>query len=226
MTDNTPVPPQQSEVVKTTLFKPSLYGGRFTRKQYFWRVLLVAIITGFLGGMLQLILVTPPYKTDMMESATREYLREVCKVRMLEGGSCKVISKEYYNNLNNLEHYLWRCSVDADEKMERAEERRYQQEVILLNLITHIPAVIFFYLPFGIKRAHDIGHKGTFLITLYVIGLMAQLLFCFVSMEIYSILSMILAIPILIYGCILLFKDSQKGTNAYGPSSKYPDTVA
>ena len=37
---------------------------------------------------------------------------------------------------------------------------------------------------------------------------------------------MIFLIPALIYGCILLFKDSDKGANAYGTSTKYPDTVA
>lgn len=175
MTDNTPVPPQQSEVVKTTWLKPSFFGGRFTRKQYFLRILLVAIIAGILGGILQAILVTPPGIGELMRNA----------------GSIE----------------------------------RYQQEATLVSLITHIPAMIFFYLPFAIKRAHDIGHKGTFVTILLVMSLIVQLL-CFVSMDLSQALQIILLIPALIYGCILLFKDSEKGTNAYGTSTKYPDTIA
>lgn len=34
MTDNASIPPLNTDADKTTWFKPSLYGGRFTRKQY------------------------------------------------------------------------------------------------------------------------------------------------------------------------------------------------
>ena len=176
MTDHTPVPPQKTEAAKTTWLKPSLFGGRFTRKQYFWRVLLVAIISGVLGGILQQILVAPPDIGEMMRSA-----------RSLE---------------------------------------RYQQELMQVGLLTNIPVMILFYLPFGIKRAHDIGHKGTFLIALSGISLIVQVLYACVGGAAWTILFVILGIPALIYGCILLFKDSQKGTNAYGTSTKYPDTAA
>jgi len=129
----------------------------------------VGIIAGTIGGMLQLILLSPP------------------------------------TSLLGLEEF--------------------QQRVMRVNLIITIPVSIFLLLPFGIKRAHDIGHKGTFLFMLIVFGLIAQLLGC-VSIGIFTILCYILGIPALIYSCILLFKDSQPGTNAYGPSTKYPDTAA
>ena len=175
MSDNTPNPPQKSEVVETTWLKPSLFGGRFTRKQYFWRVLLVAIIGGIIGTILQQILVTPPDLGEMMRNA-----------RSIE---------------------------------------RYQQELMQVGLLTNIPVAILFYLPFGIKRAHDIGHKGSFLITLFAFGIIVQVIYAFVGGVVGSILYGIILIPAFIYGCILLFKDSQKGTNAYGPSLKYPDTT-
>ena len=170
MSDNTPNPPQKSEVVETTWLKPSLFSGRFTRKQYFLRVLLVSAITGILGGILQIMVLGIP------------------------------------TSLHGLENF-------QQESMQ-----------LSLSLITNIPATIFFYIPFGIKRAHDIGHSGTFLITLSVIGLIVQLLGC-VSIEIYHVFSAIMLIPVWIYGLILLFKDSEKGTNAYGSSTKYPDTT-
>ena len=175
MTDNTPPPPppQQSEVAKTTWLKPSLFGGRFTRKQYFLRMLLVSIIAGIVNITLQLILVILPKIED----------------------SVLVIS-----SLESL-----------------------QQQLVLVGLLTSIPTMFLFCLPFGIKRAHDIGHKGTFLIALMVISLILQLL-ASVSWEISTNLSYILLIPALIYGCILLFKDSERGTNAYGTSTKYPNS--
>lgn len=174
MADHTPVPPQKTEVAKTTWLKPSLFGGRFTRKQYFWRMLLVPIISVFLQLELQGTLLL------------------LCFGEMLRGAG-------------GFERYLQAC--------------------MLIYLLTNIPVMILFYLPFGIKRAHDIGHKGTFLIVLTVIALIVQWL-GLISMESYIIFFVIWSIPALIYGCILLFKDSQKGTNAYGTSTKYPDTVA
>ena len=93
----------------------------------------------------------------------------------------------------------------------------------LMPLFFAIAAQLLFFLPVGIKRAHDIGHKGTVIVTLalaYQIALILSTL-----SFIFMILPLIILIPILIYGCILLFKDSQKGTNEYGTSTKYPDTT-
>ncbi len=173
MSDNTPNPPQKSEVVETTWLKPSLFGGRFTRKQYFWRVFLASIILGILSNILQAILLTPPTWEEIMRNPS---------------------------------------SIES-----------LQQQAMQVNLIINIPASIFFYLPFCIKRAHDIGHKGTFITTLLIIGLISQVLVA-VSYDLIA-LAVLVGIPGLIYGLILLFKDSEKGTNAYGTSTKYPDTT-
>lgn len=174
MTDNASIPPLNTEADKTTWFKPSLYGGRFTRKQYVLPAILAGIIISILHSILQIILLTPPTLADLMRNPS---------------------------------------SIE-----------RFQQESMLVGLIVFIPATIFVYLPLGIKRAHDIGHKGTFLITLSIIGLISQVLGS-VSYNLGIVLALLISIPGIIYGFILLFKDSQKGTNAYGPSIKYPDTT-
>lgn len=176
MSDNTPNSPQMSEVVETTWLKPSLYGGRFTRKQYFWRLLLVSVIVWVLNSILLASLLTSPTISDMV------------------------------SNPNSIENY--------------------QQAAMQVSLIVSLPVSIFIYLPFGLKRAHDIGHKGTFLITLFIISLIAQILEAFVGGELFTVLSSFVLIPAAIYGLVLLFSDSEKGTNAYGTSTKYPDTTA
>ena len=93
----------------------------------------------------------------------------------------------------------------------------------LMPLFFAIAAQLLFFLPVVIKSAHDIGHKGTVIVTLalaYLITLILSTL-----SFIFMMLPLITLIPLLIYGCILLFKDSQKGTNEYGTSTKYPDTT-
>lgn len=100
-----------------------------------------------------------------------------------------------------------------------------EQTAQLLSLIITIPASIFFFIPIAVKRAHDIGHKGTFIVVIWVLSLIAQLVGAFAGAEIQNVLSLLVLIPGLIYGCMLLFMDSQKGTNAYGPSLKYPDAT-
>ena len=95
----------------------------------------------------------------------------------------------------------------------------------LLSLIITIPVAIFFFMPIAVKRAHDIGHKGTFIVVIWVLSLIAQLVGAIAGAEIQNALSLLVLIPGLIYGCMLLFMDSQKGTNAYGPSTKYPDAT-
>ena len=157
---------------KTTFFSPSLYGGRFTRKQYVLPAILAGIIVSILNSVLQAMLLTEPSFVEMMRSPSR---------------------------------------------MES-----FQQESALVGLMVNVPATIFIFLPLGIKRAHDIGHKGTFFVIISVLGLLSQLLTA-VSYESGLLLSIVVSIVGLIYGCILFFKDSEKGTNEYGPSIKYPD---
>ena len=72
MSDNIPNPPQKSEVVETTWLKPSLFGGRFTRKQYFWRALLVGIIAAILERILQAMFLTPPTSLHGLEKFVQE----------------------------------------------------------------------------------------------------------------------------------------------------------
>lgn len=106
-----------------------------------------------------------------------------------------------------------------------AQSASSMEEVIvaaqLSSLIILIPFGIFFFMPVAVKRAHDIGHKGTLIIAVWCFMLIAQLM-VFVSIEVSSILSVVGIIPALIYGCILLFRDSERGTNEYGTSTKYP----
>ena len=141
MTEDLPPFPWKSEVGKTTLFKPSFFGGRFTRKQY-WIYLLAG------GGVVQ--------------------------------GVSYMISEPVAN--------------------------------FLLLLI----AAIFYFIPISVKRAHDIGHGGSFVVVLPVFLLLLWTEF---------LSRLILIVPCVIYGVILLIRDSQKRTNLYGPSSKYPDTT-
>ena len=170
MNDNLPIPPQAPATVETTLFKPSLYSGRFTRKQYFWRMLLTSLIFQILAVALGVMV----------------------GVGMAQGNSSIA---------------------------------EIEQTAQLLSLIITIPASIFFFIPIAVKRAHDIGHKGTFIVVIWVLSLIAQLVGAFAGAEIQNVLSLLVLIPGLIYGCMLLFMDSQKGTNAYGPSTKYPDAT-
>lgn len=163
MSEDLPNSPQETEVVKTTLFAPSLYGGRFTRMQYLLYSVLGVVIL-YIGTVLPLII----------------------RVNLFEFGLS-----------NGLMGFVFCCRF-------------------LFSLA--------WFLPIAVKRAHDIGHKGTFIITLWCIGLVAQLL-CLVSVDLSQVLTMIFLIPALIYGCILLFKDSDKGANAYGTSTKYPDVT-
>ena len=141
MTEDLPPLPWKTEVGKTTLFKPSLLGGRFTRKQY-WIYLLV--------------------------------------------GSSVVQAISYMLSDSGAS--------------------------LLLLLI----AAIFYFIPISIKRAHDIGHDGAFVVVLPVFLLLLWTEF---------LSRLILIVPCVIYGVILLIRDSQKRTNLYGPSSKYPDTT-
>ena len=158
---------QKEEVVKTTLFDPSLYGGRFTREQF----LLYTVIGVFLYTVIGIVFCMPP-----------------------------------------------------EEEMMRAPNSivRFHQETMLLGLIFDTPVIIFYSLPLAIKRAHDIGHKGTFVTALVIMNLFARVL-CVISYNSGIILIYLLLIPNFIYGLFLLFKDSEKGTNEYGTSIKYPD---
>ena len=178
MSDNLPASPQKPEIARVTLFKPSLYGGRFTRKQYILYILSFSLIFGILCTILISTLVATAFPATSYETDIEESIKE-------------------------LEQF---CQITS--------------------LVLTIPACIFIFLPIGVKRAHDIGHKGTFLVVLWAISLVAQLLSAFADPDLGNILSAILFIPSLVYGCMLLFNDSEKGTNAYGTSTKYPDTTA
>ena len=149
---------QKEEVVKTTLFKPSFYGGRFTRMQCFLYL--------FVGGLIYAF-----FDVILPDSEPFELIMSIIS-------------------------FLFSSSI-------------------------------------AIKRAHDIGHKGTLIISVWCASLILALfifLITFTSLVNSTPIALILLCAVLllsgiklIYGLILLFKDSQKGTNAYGPSIKYPD---
>lgn len=85
-----------------------------------------------------------------------------------------------------------------------------------------IPYCIFYLLPIAIKRAHDLGCTDRVPIAM-AIAQVCLALVAFFEPNVASFLLFVLGIPYIIW---LGFFDSQKGTNKYGPSSKYPDTAA
>lgn len=161
--DDLPNPPEELKVEETTLLTPSLYGGRFTRLQY------------FLHGIP--ILITAPF---------------LCIGSMID------VEEEMF-----CWSFLW------------------------------IPWLIFYAIPVNIKRAHDYGSNGSFVIKLNLANFIALVVFilagvfenrdfglaCALSAVIIFIITSFLSI---FYGIELLFKDSEHGTNKYGTSSKYP----
>ena len=178
MSDNIPTSPQKPEIAMTTLFKPSLYGGRFTRKQYILYILPTSLIFGVLCTIIISAIAATTFTAMSIET-----------------------------------------DIDASMK-------EFEQFCQLASLVLTIPAGIFIFLPMAIKRAHDIGHKGTLIVAIWSVSQVAQLLGTIADPDLGNMLSMLIFIPGLIYGCMLLFKDSEKGTNAYGTSTKYPDTTA
>lgn len=142
MIDNLPNPPQKAEATKTTLFKPSLYGGRFTKKQYFLHML-VGIVVLF----------------------------------------CIILSVGL--TMNSYPN---------------------EGEMVLFAIITIIDVI--FFIPITLKRAHDCGYSGRFLVTMYIIDLVLTPIMTF---------SYIIRIAYLIYSFVLLFIDSEKNSNIYGP---------
>lgn len=150
--------PQKSEIIDTTLFKPSLYGGRFTRADYWgytlYGVIFTAAVEYFLGGTL------------------------------------------------------------------------------IGNIITLL-YVILYALPVTVKRCHDIGESG-FMVLPFITPPFCILLFAFGllglggvnSLDALSSLFLVTVVFATVFGLALTFKlgfeDSQKGTNQYGPSIKYP----
>ncbi len=97
-----------------------------------------------------------------------------------------------------------------------------------LSILREGFAVLFSYLflmPIAVKRAHDIGHKGTIVLasySIYVVIITYCINFGYLGWG--PLVFTIGNIPLTLYGLILLFKDSQKGTNKYGTSTKYPDS--
>ncbi len=161
--DDLPNPPEELKVEKTTLLTPSLYGGRFTRLQYFLHIIPLHFIYPFLfiGSMID-------------------------------------VEEEMF-----CWSFLW------------------------------IPLLIFYAIPVSIKRAHDYGSNGSFVIKLNLAGFIALILlilaevlknrdFGFACAWSAVIIYLITSFVSIFYGIELLFKDSEHGTNKYGTSSKYP----
>lgn len=103
-----------------------------------------------------------------------------------------------------------------------------------LTLGIAIFGFIFYFLPVIVKRAHDIGHKGTFAILLSVASLLTDFFYIYNNHDValifsanYNYWTIAYLIVSFIHSCycfILLFMDSERGTNAYGSSTKYPNS--
>lgn len=158
MPDDVPHPQQNSEGSQTTLFKPSLYGGRLTRRPFFLYLLTFSVLLFIIVSLRDFIL------------------------SQIGHGS----------------------SIDIREEMAQTS---YWASLLFI----HIPATYLFLLPMAVKRAHDIGHKGLFIVTLCSVFHLTQLLYIFA--EPYSFLYLELCIfgTSIVYTFILLFKDSKKG---------------
>ncbi|MBR5522482.1 MAG: ankyrin repeat domain-containing protein [Akkermansia sp.] len=160
----------------TTLFAPSLYGGRFTRKQYLIHTLIL--------GLLSIVLAVINFLPNMIRS----------------------LEISFYNDLG-----FWGVTF-------------------LLSLI--------YGLPISVKRAHDIGHSGAWPIACWCVNVVSSLIllvwehdgifvrrYYYDLMGNFGLVGIVMCVPVAIYGLILLFADSAKGTNAYGCSMKYPDAI-
>ena len=169
------LPPQKSEIVKTTWLKPSLFGGRFTRKQYFCRILIL--------GVVELIAST---------LITYYYFQTTIKT-----------SSPYLADLHFIQYFVINGLHPG-------------------SLFITILANLLFGLPFAVKRAHDIGHSGTFVIALFIVNGIVQIIGALDNNDSWSALEYILFIPSFIYSLILLFARSEVGSNKYGASIKYP----
>lgn len=130
--------PQLPSAEPTTLFRPGLYKGRFTRKQYFWHTLACSVVVMLL------------------------YFPEL-------------LGEEDFGNI--VFTVAW---------------------VILSSAV-----LIVWAFPVNVKRMHDIGWSGWWILVGFI--------------------PLVGSIASLVLGLILLFKDSQPGTNEYGTSVKYPN---
>ncbi len=171
MSEDLSNPLHKSETDKSTLLKPSLYGGRFTRMQYFLYLLAGIIVVEILSFLIRGVIILNPAMS--------------------------------------LIAFLL---------------------LLFLLLLINILSGIFYFMPIGVKRAHDIGLKGNFVIVVWlgttIVGWLAPISVFFWGFEAWPVLPLMTLGPNLVYGCILLFSDSEEGTNAYGSSTKYPDTIA
>lgn len=73
-----------------------------------------------------------------------------------------------------------------------------------------------------VKRLHDIGVSGLLLVPVYAVYSIFAIHSNPFEFNGYDVASFILSLLWLLF---LGIKDSQKGTNKYGPSSKYPDAA-
>lgn len=204
-TQSIPPSPNKSKAPtrKTTLFTPSLYGGRFTRLQYF-------IYTTV--GSLVLIPIAI-FIVDTWEEASKNMLSE---------------------NLQNLHHVSSRELINVHEKLMTSLDNALFILKIKLFCLLLIPTV-FYFLPICIKRAHDLGASAAGPIIIHSLNLFV---FWMQPSTVETIIqhsdhnnpwatvSIIFSVLASMYGLYLLFADSQKGRNIYGPSAKYPDIAA
>ena len=82
---------------------------------------------------------------------------------------------------------------------------------------------VFYCVPIDVKRAHDLGFSAKWPIVANIIFFAIETVqeYGLVSHSVLDeIIYWVIAVPYLIW---LGFSDSQKGTNQYGASAKYPD---
>lgn len=158
---------KKTTVAETTLCKPSLWDGRFTRAQ-FWSYGICGNIAMTIITILTLVILWMIFAENI------------------------VTETDVINLCNSV------------------------------GLVLGIPYLIFYCLPIAIKRAHDMGCTDRVPIAMAIADVCLALV-AFFEPNVASFFNFVLGIPYVIW---LGFFDSQKGTNKYGPSSKYPDTAA
>ena len=235
MSDNTPIPPQHSEAIKTTLFKPSLYGGRLTRKQYLKYMILMTLVSLiiFLPSAIYKVNLSQkkalhelqrPIAMTMQATHTQEQMRveqELEKIRNQIGYVTPAMENAIRMNVRAT-HIHRNANQDISWHVKRNHYENKMRNCIIYDTIFSFILCLLLYWPISAKRAHDIGQKCTIVIIIGSIGLLVSPLYAFIGGVILTIASGLVSLAGLVYGCILLFKDSQKGTNKYGPSIKYP----
>ncbi len=171
------------------------FKGRATRKEYWSFVLfyLIFSIPAGLGLAISLLVKVVPMALKIQENNTPEAMQA------LEAKLAEMTSMEGMMQAGG--------------------------SVQLFFILTVVVSYLFMlpYLGLTIRRFHDVGISGYVPVLATILGLVTQFLSVFFAFEaddmpLLSVFSTLLTVIILVFA----FMDSKKGSNKYGPSSKYP----